>query len=66
MASWVSMSTYRFRVSGYLWVSWLFMGIYCGLWVSACLWVLMGGMGMGIIFNIENISYFIIQEPQKI
>ena len=54
---------YRFRVSRYLWVSWLLW--FIGFWVSMstygwheCLWVL--------YFNIENISYFIIQEPQKI
>ena len=31
------------------WVSWVFMGIYRGLWVSGYLWV--AGVSMGIIFK---------------
>ena len=47
------------EVYWYLWISmvaygylWVFMGIY------GCLWV--------IYLKIENIAYFLIQEPQKI
>ena len=43
------------------------MGFYRCLWVFGCLWVLMGGMSVWVLYlNIENISYFLIQEPQKI
>ena len=33
-------------VYGYLWVPWMFIGVYGSLWASGNLWVLLGSMSV--------------------
>ena len=42
------------------------MEVYGFLGVYGYLWGVRVSMGMGIYLNIKNISYFLIQEPQKV
>ena len=75
----MSMGTHRcFWVSRCLWVSmgiygspWVYIGVYACLWGFMGFWVSMDTYGWleclwVLYFNIKNISYFLIQESQKI